>query len=119
MGMVGDRSQETGEGMAMGCDGSAAMRQRVAAAFGRLRSRAACPPSRQRRNTKAVTPERSAASCNRRLATAGRAPTSPTTAATPDERNPSSIAHRIWASRAARTTTSRAGSSPYAARPGP
>ena len=86
------------------------------AAFGRARSRAACPPLRQRRSRKAVMPERSAASCSRRLATAGSAPTSPTTAAMPGARSPSSIAHRISASRAARTSTIRPGSSPHARR---
>ncbi len=102
-----------------GRDGSAAIRQRVAAAFGRSRSRAACAPSRQRRSRKAVTPERSAASCSRRLATAASLPTSPTTAATPAARSPSSIAHRISSSRRARTSTSRAGIEPKGGEAGP
>ncbi len=64
-------------------------------------------------------PERSAASCSRRLATAGSTPISPTTAMMPGARNPSSIAHRISASRGARTSMRCPGSSPWAASPGP
>ena len=105
--------------MGRGDDGNAAMRQRVTAALGRARSRAACSPLRQRLSRNAMMPERSAASCSRRLATIGSVPTSPTTARMPGARNPSSIAHRISASRGVSASTTRPGSSPCAARPGP
>jgi len=64
-------------------------------------------------------PERSAASCSRRLATIGRRPISPITAARPGVRSPSSTAHRRSSSRDARTITRRAGSRPYSASPAP
>jgi hypothetical protein len=64
-------------------DGIALIRQRVIAALGRSRSTAASPPVRQRRSNRPMTPERSAASCRRRLATIGNRPISPTTAASP------------------------------------
>ncbi len=99
-----------------------ATRQRVSAALGRSRSAAASAALRQRRRMRAVTPERSAASCKRRPATIGSGPISPTTAASPAAgpvRSPSSTAHRISSSRRALTSTRRAGSSPWAKRPGP
>ena len=105
-----------------GVDSSAAIRQRVSAALGRSRSAAASAPLRQRRSKRAVTPERSAASCNRRLATIGSRPISATTAASPDSgpaRSPSSTAHRTSSSRRAATSTRRVGSIPCPSNPGP
>ena len=99
--------------------GIALTRQRVAAATGASRSASAHVLVRQRRSTKAVTPEDAAASCSRRLAVSGNTPTSPTTAARADTLSPSSIASSTVRSSRPRTERIRCGARPRAARPGP
>lgn len=98
-----------------GSEGAAATRQRVSAALG-----AGSPPIR---SMKAVTPDASAASARRRLAvrsSKGAAPRSSTTSAPKaGQRNASTAARSSVPSSAIRPITSRSGSMPNAANPGP
>lgn len=97
-----------------GGEGRAATRHRVTAAFGSASAgSAAC---RNRRSTKAVTPELSAASCSLREAVSPSLPTSPTTPARPGWRSASSITNNP--PRPASATTTRSGCRPAAAKAG-
>ncbi len=78
----------------------AQMRQRVTAAVGRAVASFSAT-FHQRRSVKAVTPDASAASCSRREAVRPSRVTSPTTAARPFSRRPSSMAGRTSRSRTA------------------
>ena len=96
-------------------EGRAATRQRLAAALGA--NRAGSSNRWLRRSAKAATPEASAASCSRRDAVRPSLPsTSPTTAASPEWRNASSITASTWLPPS--TRISRRGCRPTAARPG-
>lgn len=100
---------------ASGRDGAADTRQRVSAALG-----TGSPPIR---SSQAVTPDASAASARRRLAVRssnGALPrNSITSAPSPVQRSASTAARSNSASSAMMPRSSRAGSSPSAARPGP
>ncbi|EZP73557.1 hypothetical protein BV96_00998 [Sphingomonas paucimobilis] len=98
-----------------GSDGAAATRHRVSAALG-----TGSPPIR---SSSAVTPDSSAASARRRLAvrsiSGARPRNSMTSAPSPGQRSASTDARSSIASSFITPTSSRAGSSPIAARPGP
>jgi hypothetical protein len=98
-----------------GAEGSAEIRQRVTAALASARTGSS--PRATRRSAKPVTPPASAASCRRREAVSPSLPcTSPTTAASPRWRSPSSITNRT--DLPASAMISRSGCSPAAARAG-
>ena len=98
------------------CDGTQPIRQRVMAADG-----AAIGSSsrlRQCRSSSAIVPLSSAASCNRRVAVRVTRPTSPTTAASPPWRSPSSTTGSRSSSLRQSAWSNWSGISPTCASPG-
>jgi len=93
------------------------MRQRVKAAVGKAVSSFSATVH-HRRSTSAMTPLSSAASWRRRDAVRPKRVTSPTTAASPDSRRPSSMAGSTSRSWPLSAKITRSGWSPAAARPG-